>query len=370
MGAIGQSEGIQVPNIYPRNGIWWARFKVQGTEYRFSLLTRVRALAERRLKAERARIENEACFGIIAPQSWQSAVVAWNEHGVENLSASTFKRYLVSLAQLRTFLDDKTLNDINPELLRTIRKARLRVCTVATLKRDLTALSSVLDYAMSENWIDSNPTLAFRTARILQEKRDPICLPERDSMRMLEKAAPDRFRDACEFALISGLRQAELFGLKHSQLDPLDESVTIVGKRNKMRVIPYTRQMKAIVARQAQFIGKPWVFWHGTGERWGSPASRFGDIKRRVAQKASQSKTDFEPYRFHDYRHLYAVTYLREGRGSIYTLQGLLGHDSIKTTELYLEFLTPAQKLKAMHGVTQSGAQEQRSATKRGIKNG
>jgi integrase/recombinase XerD len=48
-------------------------------------------------------------------------------------------------------------------------------------------------------------------------------------------------------------------------------------------------------------------------------------------------------FRFHDLRHWYAVDYLRQG-GSIYHLQGILGHRSIKTTEIYLDFLTPEEQ--------------------------
>ncbi|MGB1230598.1 MAG: tyrosine-type recombinase/integrase, partial [Holosporaceae bacterium] len=48
------------------------------------------------------------------------------------------------------------------------------------------------------------------------------------------------------------------------------------------------------------------------------------------------------PFRFHDLRHRYAVDYLKNG-GSIYTLKGLLGHTSVKTTEGYLAYLTPEE---------------------------
>ena len=92
------------------------------------------------------------------------------------------------------------------------------------------------------------------------------------------------------------------------------------------------------------------MFWHSDGRRWTSPSSRFGDIQRRVARKAAHEKRDYQPFRFHDLRHLYAVEYLRAGKGSLYDLQKLLGHSSVKTTEIYLEFLTPEQVKAAMHG--------------------
>ena len=54
-------------------------------------------------------------------------------------------------------------------------------------------------------------------------------------------------------------------------------------------------------------------------------------------------------FKFHDLRHLFAVRYLRDG-GGIYALQGILGHTSVKTTEIYLAFLTPDQQHAAKLG--------------------
>jgi integrase/recombinase XerD len=84
-------------------------------------------------------------------------------------------------------------------------------------------------------------------------------------------------------------------------------------------------------------------------------SSQFGAGARKVAQ----SKKDFVRFRFHDLRHLFAVHYLRDG-GSIYAPQGILGHTSIKTTEIYLAYLTSNQQQGARLGAAQKGSQHQR----------
>jgi integrase/recombinase XerD len=71
---------------------------------------------------------------------------------------------------------------------------------------------------------------------------------------------------------------------------------------------------------------------------------------RRVAHKRAQAKQPFCRFRFHDLRHLFAVDTLRNRRASLYELQQILGHTSVKTTEIYLDHLTPEEKQAAMHG--------------------
>jgi integrase/recombinase XerD len=346
-----------MPNLYKRGETWWARFKVSGTEYRRSLRTAVRSEAERRLRALKKDIEDEARFGIIPPQSWQAVVLSWNAHAVSDLSPKTVKRYLTSLKQVRPWLDGLEIRRLDIAKLREMVKGRrIQGATTATIRRDLTAISSVIDHAIDEGWAEENPTLTIRH-RKMREKRDPIVLPFEEEIAAVKAAAPSRFADAIDFARETGMREDEIFGLTWKQLG---SDITIYGKRNRLRVIPYSRKARNIAERQARHIKSPFVFYHGDGERWKSPASRFGDIRRRVARKAAQRGGGFHGFRFHDLRHLYAVEYLKAGKGSLYDLQQLLGHASVKTTEIYLAFLTPEQKKAAMHSVAQKAAQKQR----------
>ena len=336
-------------NLYKRGSTWWARFSVNGVENRRSLRTPVRAKAERSLKELRDQIADEVYRGVTPDLNWKAAVTAWNQQATSDLSPKTVERYLVSIKQCRPILDTVELRALDVAKLRELVKARrINGATTATIRRDLTAISSVIDHAIGEGWMEENPTLTIRHKR-MREKRDPIQLPGEGDIEAIIAAAPKRFADAIEFARETGMREEEIFGLTHRQIGT--NEITIYGKRNRLRVIPYSRQAKRIVARQAQWIGKPFVFHHSEGERWTSPSSRFGDIRRRVAQKSAQ----FRSFRFHDLRHLYAVEYLRAKCGSLYDLQRLLGHESVKTTEIYLAFLTPEQVKAAMHGGTKSG---------------
>src|ERR1051325_9691694 len=136
-------------NIYPRNGILWARFQVNGVKYRESLRTRNERVAEKRLKARIEEVQDQACFGIEGPRSWQDCFLEWHAEGTGDIGPKTLKRYMTSLKQLRPWLDDKMIHQIDVALIKAMVKARKKAgVTVGTVRANLTALSSVLEYAI------------------------------------------------------------------------------------------------------------------------------------------------------------------------------------------------------------------------------
>jgi integrase/recombinase XerD len=364
VGDPDQQEGAMPKNTYLRDGIYWARFKVRGVEYRQSLRTRSERIAEKRLKALKESIEDEAVYGIAGPITWPQAVVSWNENVAGSLGDKTFKRYAVSFRQLRGFLDHLDIQQVTADIVKEMIKERKRAgVTNATIRRDLTALSSVFNHAIDEGWITDNPATAINRRRIVPEKVVRIVLPQPDAIAEMFPKMPGRIVDMCELTRENGMRLDEVCGLHHAHVDRTERLITIVnGKGEKVRTIPLTDRAIEIIDRQPRYIGKPYVFWKGAGARFKDVSSRIGGYMRRVAQKAAREERDFQPFSHHDFRHLFAVEYLRKGRGSIYDLQGEMGHDSITTTERYLDFLPPEVAKAARFGVSQRAAQEQRSA--------
>jgi integrase/recombinase XerD len=174
-------------------------------------------------------------------------------------------------------------------------------------------------------------------------------------------AERSRFMDMAELSLETGMRQEEVAGLEHDRIDRKRMAATLEEtKGNAVRQVTLTEKALEIIDRQPRHFKAKWVFWHGNGERYLNVDSSFYALVKRVARKAAQAGREFRRFRFHDLRHLFAVTYLRERRGTIYALQQELGHKSIKTTEGYLKHLTPEEQLAAKHGVAQNAAQSER----------
>lgn len=349
--------------LYERNGILWARFKIKGVEYRESLRTRSVAVAEKRMKAVRQAIEERAFYGAEDAVSWKQAVVSWNEKGsrATGIKDSTFDRYVTSIGQMREWLDDKMLHEVDARLLRQIVTQRQRHgATNATIRRDMTAISSVLAHAIDNDWIEENAAKAIDRSRF-RERRALIILPQADSLAMV-LADQSRFMDMARFAQETGMREEEIGSLTHDRVSLSRRAATLeMTKGNRVREVSLSDEALALIAKQPRHIRYRYVFWEGDGERFTNIAERWRNKVAGVARKAARSKTEFSPFRFHDLRHLFAVNFLRGRRGSIYDLQQELGHSSIATTERYLDHLTPEEKILAKGGVAQIAAPVQRS---------
>jgi integrase/recombinase XerD len=256
---------------------------------------------------------------------------------------------LCSLQQLSPWLEGCSLTAIDGPLVATVIRERQKAgVTNATIKRDLGALSSILNYAILQGWIDDNPVLP--KLKLVPERRDPIILPSDRDIALVIERAPGMVAHMITAALKTGAREDELAKAKRADVDHARKQLTVIGKRNKLRVIdlePF--EACDFLAALPAYMGKPFLFWHGGGEPYASFAPTFNKLMNRTEAWAKANGDEFRRFRFHHLRHRHAVDWLKSGR-DIYTLQFRLGHSSVKTTEMYLTYLTPAETQTAKFG--------------------
>ncbi|WP_051057022.1 tyrosine-type recombinase/integrase [Bradyrhizobium yuanmingense] len=295
-------------------------------------------------------------------------------------------RYASSLAVLQVHLEGLYVDEIDVKLIGEIVRDRQTVArvpagkkhpvtvSIATIKRDLTALSSVMDWCVDEGWRDDNPVLAWlkpggRRKSRLKERRDPIVLPEAGHIAMVIAAAPGLKASLIIAAARTGARLDELVKADRAHLDRERKQLTVIGKRNKLRVIDLVDGPDDFgwetLSRLPISLETKALFWHRReakkrSRRGQQPAERYSQLNfdrlvERVAKQAQKQEQEFRPFRFHDLRHFHAVQWLKSGR-SIYVLQQRLGHSSVKTTEMYLIYLTPEEKQRVMLGRTVPGS--------------
>jgi integrase/recombinase XerD len=339
---------------YWRNGVLWGRVRLTGKPaFQRSLDTDDPKIAARRIEAIKAELNGRVKHGE-ARYAFSEATAAWGVNLTDRVSANTASRYLCSLGQLASYLNDKFIDQINGTLIADIiRGRRANGVTIATVKRDLVALSSVMGFCIDEGWLEANPVLP-RLGR-LKERRDPIVLPEHDHIKIIVQRAPGRLADLIRAALLTGCRMDELVSAKRSQFDDNKRQLTVVGKRNKMRTIDLS-DVAMEVLRRAALDKADWLFSHD-GQKYRQVSSRWRNLCDGSAGHAGPDNDGIVPFPFHNLRHRYAVDYLKTplpegGTPSIYLLSQHLGHTSVKTTEIYLAYLSPTEKQAVMFGKT------------------
>jgi integrase/recombinase XerD len=318
---------------YWRGNTLWGRITIGGREFRRSLETDDARIAKSRRAAFKARIISIKHGD--ARLTFAQVLEEWKDWIPRQVGPGTVGAYANAIAQLAPFIAGKHLDEIDGALVAEIVNARRKHgVTEATIKRNLVALSSVCNFAIDQTYWEKNPVLP-RLKRI-KERRDPIVLPRLEDVEKVIARAPGLFGSLIAAARVTGARQEELAGARHSYLDRKGKRLTVIGKGNKLRVIDLVPfDGVAVFDALPEGIANAPLFWHGKGERYENIASRFALFTKEIAEKDK----DFIRFRFHDLRHLHAVEWLRSGR-SIYELQHRLGHSSIKTTEMYLKYLT------------------------------
>ena len=378
-----------IPNTYWRgkapNEVLWARLEIEGKPVRWSLRLRhpLRAgdveTARSRIETRRKELEAAVHYGENR-RRYVEVQLLWASHIARDVGPSAAERYETSLRQLKPWLDCY-MDEVNTRAkMREIIDGRLAAnpeLTNATIKRDLTALSSVIDFAICEDYLHTDENAAVSKTRHIKERRDPIVLPEHAHIERVIREAPALLARIAEAALKTGCRQTELATAERPRLDHARKQLTLIGKGNKLRVIelvtPAGDAYEVLRAAPAR-LGCKWLFWHHDGQPFRAVKERFHEHVKAVhtraiaeekerAERAGEKpgEPDFRPFPFHHLRHRFAVDFLKAG-GSIYDLQQHLRHSSVKTTEIYLAYLTPDEARRAKEGRAERAARQQLGA--------
>jgi integrase/recombinase XerD len=236
-----------------REGVLYGRIQTSGGDIKWSLRTDDPNVAASRRKAERARAVAAQRYGDHR-RTFAEAMKAWGRDIADKISGSTLRRYASSLAVLQPYLEGLYLDEIDKKLIGSIVESRRDIpyvpkgkkkpikVAIATIKRDLTALSSVFDFCVDEEWMPTNPAMEWlkpghRKKSRLQERRDPIVLPDPAHIQMVIDRSPGMVADMARAAVKTGARLDELRKSQRHHFDKARRQLTLIGKRNKLRVV-------------------------------------------------------------------------------------------------------------------------------------
>ena len=245
----------------------------------------------------------------------------------------------------------ETIARADADLIRTfLAHLGEQAYSAATMARKIATLRSFYKWAERRALADSNPMVLIRTPR--QSKR----LPKAISVEQIEKllAAPDqndvlglRDRAMLETLYSTGIRVSELVGLEEGDVDIAGEALKVRGKGRKERLVPLGSHALAAISRYTDRLrgetrltaawgeGRPrrplFVNKHG-----GRLSSR--SVRRKLDKYLKEVGLDpsISP---HTLRHSFA-THLLDNGADLRSVQELLGHQSLSTTQVYTHLTT------------------------------
>ncbi len=255
------------------------------------------------------------------------------------LAPRTVEAYRRDLEHFSGWLGRAIASASEVELERYLADLRAAGLSPSTIARRLAALRSFFRHQLLLGTRPDNPAAALASPR--RVRRLPRALSPGETERLIDAAngtAPRALRDRALVELLygAGLRVSEAVGLERGAVDLDERLVRCTGKGGKERVVPIGRRaaeaLRRYVARGRPFLDRrrrPELFLNAKG----GPLTRAGAflILRRLAERAG-----LEPERVHPHllRHSFA-THLLEGGADLRSVQEMLGHADLATTELY-----------------------------------
>jgi len=277
----------------------------------------------------------------------------WLEAG---LSQNTVSAYRSDLKHFLQYLAaaEKRLFTVDRDCLRDYLDLRSESGSRRTLSRSLSSLKRFYRYALSEQWIDFDPTADIASPSL--GKTLPKTLSEQEVENLIE--APDaatglgvRDRAMLETLYATGLRVSELIELKLSEIDLVAGACRVIGKGDKERLVPLGAQALSWIERyldrgRAELLGQrnsEMVFVTRRGS--GMSRQAFWQNIKRYAVLAGIDNS-LSP---HTLRHAFATHLLNHG-ADLRSVQMLLGHASLSTTQIYTHVAQARlQSLHKMH---------------------
>ena len=268
----------------------------------------------------------------------------------KNYSPHTVRNYAADLCEFAKFLSGKELKDVD---YITVRKMlgflRERAISKRSIARKLSALRTFFTFLVRDGYLTSNPVASVSTPKM--DKKLPVFLDEKAVLKLLTSPDKASFRGLRDKAILetlygAGLRVSELVGIDIGDVDFISGVIKVLGKGRKERIAPVG---DAAITAIREYVAKR---DKKTGED--NKALFLNKSMKRLSDRGVRCIMDkyitilsteghISP---HTLRHSFATHLLNRG-ADLRSVQELLGHKNLSTTQIYTHVTT--ERLKSVY---------------------
>ena len=268
----------------------------------------------------------------------------------KGLSKNTTQAYQNDLKDFSHFLTGrkKALQDVNYQLLVLyIEHLRKKGFSSYSIARKISTLHSLFKFLFSQKYIKEDPTIILESFRRDRALPTVLSIGEINSiLESIDTAKPMDLRDRALLELLyaTGIRVSEITDLKVENIDTQVGYARVLGKGSKERIVPVGKHAKKWLNKYLDIArpkktGSNYVFLNKRGQKLSRQS--IWKVIKKYGKKNGISK--ISP---HTFRHSFA-THLLEGGADLRSVQEMLGHVDISTTQIYTQL--NRKRLKEIH---------------------
>ena len=254
-------------------------------------------------------------------------------------SNNTIESYRRDLYKFLEFNKNKNINNIsNKDLKEYLKYLNINNLNEKSISRNISCLKSFYKFLVIDKKINNNPSESLFIPKI--KKSLPDTLTEEEVIKLLNIDLVDSFsyrnKAMLELIYASGLRVSELVNLKLQDIDLNQDIVRIFGKGSKERIVPLgdfaIKSLIIYINEHRNSMLKNNINDYLFLNNHGNKMTRQGFFK--IIKKIAEEKGIDKELSPHTLRHSFASHLLKYG-ADLRTIQELLGHSDISTTQIY-----------------------------------
>lgn len=308
---------------------WYLDYQVEGRRVR-KRIGKSKRIAELALADVEVKLERKEAGFAVKDRSLADFIGEYMVYAKGNKALKSCQRDEITLRHFTDFIKADKLSAVTATKLEAYKAwRREQGAKPSTLNRELNTLKAMFNKAVAWGALAQSPAKSVKKFR---EPRKQVRYLSKEEARTLLAAASERLAPIIETFLLTGLRRDELAHLAWADVDFSREIVAVQAKDGwhpkdyEVRHIPMTERLVRVLKAQPKG-DSPYVFHTQNG------GVHSGNILTRDFRKLTRA-CGIKGASIHTLRHTFASHLVMNG-ADLYTIQKLLGHSSIKTTEIY-----------------------------------